>query len=98
MLDESNSNVVALRICGDRTRAWGDNCPPRVALFTSEDVDAGFRFRWAKRESGFDGFDSSSSQSEGVESQFGEEEEDASGDSDDVSGTDVAMTDANMDG
>lgn len=97
MLDEYDSNVVALRICGDRTRVWGDNCPPRVALFTSEDVDAGFRFRWDKRNSGFDGFDSSSSQSGGVESQIGDEAWDASGDPDDVSGTDVAMSDANMD-
>lgn len=55
---------MALRICGDRTRTWGDNCPPRIALFAIEDIGAGFRLLWNKNDSGFDGpFDSSSSES-----------------------------------
>lgn len=84
-----HSNVVGLQICGDPAREWGDNCPPRVALFTAEEVRPGFRPRWAKCDSGFDGNESPglSDASQGGGQRSGSASEEADDD-------DVVMTEA----
>lgn len=81
--------MVGLRICGDSAREWGDNCPPRVALFTTEEVLPGFRLRWAKCDSGFDGeFQDLSDASQDAEEPSDSDSEEVADDDD------VVMTEA----